>query len=358
MGCPGAWTDTVSFIVSIVDGSIRETAFRIASWNVAGLRALIKKEPAALSDLCKKYNLDMLCLQETKLQEMHLDDPKLNLRGLLEVDGYDEYWSCSTAKKGYSGTAVFVRRWGKVKGSSSKETKKHQSTIGSFFAPKDVTDKKSSVKNKEAEPASSNTTLPLNTETLVPSSVSYCLGKEIDNEGRTIILDFPWATITNVYVPNSGQNLERLEYRTKEWDKFFLQYMQDKHRDRGLPVIWLGDLNIAHKALDIWNDGAKHLDKQAGVTPEERASFTEQLESGGFVDAFRKLHPEAKGHYSYWSMRAGNREPNKGLRLDYFVCSKDLFTEDSNVVVRDSYMAMDQLGSDHSPVILELEIKM
>lgn len=89
---------------------------------------------------------------------------------------------------------------------------------------------------------------------------------------------------------------------------------------------------------------------------QERESFTGQLE-GGFVDAFRRLHPDAKGNYSYWSQRAGNRSPNKGLRLDYFVCSEDLFNEDSKVVVRDSYMDMEQLGSDHGPVVLELEIK-
>ena len=105
-----------------------------------------------------------------------------------------------------------------------------------------------------------------------------------------------------------------------------------------------------------YNRIPKHLAKQAGVTVQERESFTEQLEAG-FVDVFRKLHPNAKGNYSYWSMRAGNREPNKGLRLDYFVASQEFFSEDSRVIARDSYMIMDQLGSDHSPVVLELEIK-
>lgn len=307
----------------------------------------------------------MLCLQETKLQEIHLEDPKLGLRGMLDTHGYDEYWSCSTAKKGYSGTAVFVKRRRRRgiggngcggNGAGKKDTQ--QTTIGSFFAPKAGTATKD-VAKEDGEAANGTADLPIDPVTLTPTNVSYELGKEIDNEGRTVILDFPWATIANVYVPNSGQNLERLDYRTQEWDKFFLRYMQGKQEEGGgrRPVIWLGDLNIAHRALDIWNDGAKHLDKQAGVTPQERASFTWQLEDGGFVDAFRRLHPEARGHYSYWSMRAGNREPNKGLRLDYFVCSSDLFSEDSKVIVRDSYMDMDQLGSDHSPVILEIEIK-
>lgn len=301
----------------------------------------MKKQPDALSELCKEHDLDMLCLQETKLQETHLDDPKFNFRGLLKEDGYDDYWSCSTVKKGYSGTAVFVKQRGK------KQAK--QTTIGNYFSAKP---KAKGGKGAKREPSE----LPISTETLIPSDVSFDIGKDIDNEGRTNICDFPFATITNVYVPNSGQDLKRLDYRTSEWDKDFLAYMQKKEKDRGLPVIWLGDLNIAHQAYDVWNDGAKHLEKQAGVTPQERASFQEQLDAG-YVDAFRKLHPTAKGHYSYWSQRAGNRGPNKGLRLDYFICSPVLFSEESNVVVRDSYMIKDQNGSDHCPVVLELEIK-
>lgn len=112
----------------------------------------------------------------------------------------------------------------------------------------------------------------------------------------------------------------------------------------------------AHNPLAI-QSGAKHLPKQAGVTPEERASFQAQLDAG-FIDAFRKLHPDAKGHYSYWSQRAGNRAPNKGLRLDYFICDPDFFAEEkSQVVIRDSYMVESQEGSDHCPVVLEIEIK-
>ncbi|KAG7346114.1 exodeoxyribonuclease [Nitzschia inconspicua] len=342
---PKLWTDDMAK----ANGSY---TFRIASWNVAGLRALVKKSPTALVDLCNKYNLDMLCLQETKLQEMHLEDPKLKLKGMMEEHGFVEHWSCSTAKKGYSGTAVFVKRRSCIpngeKENGAKATK--QTKIGSFFSPAtstQVPDSNGSMPDLE---------LPINPEQLLPTAVTDKLGETIDNEGRTIILDFPWATVANVYVPNSGQNLERLDFRTKEWDKFFLQYMQTKEKNRGLPIVWLGDLNIAHKASDIWNDGAKHLDKQAGVTPQERASFTEQLEAG-YVDAFRHLHPNARGHYSYWSQRAGNREPNKGLRLDYFVCSPQLFDKTNQVIVRDSFMVPDQLGSDHCPVVLELEIK-
>jgi exodeoxyribonuclease-3 len=284
-------------------------------------------------------DLDMLCLQETKLQEMHVDDPKLKFRGMLEDAGYKDYWSCSTEKKGYSGTAVFVKERG--------QQKAKQASIGSFFAPKSEASAKEKTKSAE---------LPVSPDTLTPTDVSYNIGKPIDNEGRTIVVEYPWATLTNVYVPNSGQDLKRLDYRTTEWDKDFLEFHKKKQGDRGLPVIWFGDLNIAHKPEDVWNDGAKHLEKQAGVTPQERTSFQEQLDSG-FIDAFRKLHPDAKGHYSYWSQRAGNRDPNKGLRLDYFICSPDLFEQESKVVVRDSYILKECTGSDHCPVVLELEIK-
>ena len=332
-------------------------AFKVASWNVAGLRAVLRKDPDSLANLCKKHDLDMLCLQETKLQETHLDDPKLLklstsqvVRDVLKEEGYDSFWSCSTAKKGYSGTAVFTKKYG---GKKSK-----QKSISSFFQTKKTKKKDGSDDSTEKGDSTNNddTELPISSDMLKPEDVSYDIGQAIDGEGRVVMVDFPFASIANVYVPNAGQKLERLTYRTDEWDGHWLKFMQKRQEDRGKPVIWLGDLNIAHQAQDVWNDGAKHLDKQAGVTPQERASFQNQLDSG-FVDAFRKLHPDSEAHYSYWSMRAGNREPNKGLRLDYFICSPDMFAEDSDVVVRDSYMLYDQYGSDHCPVVLELEIK-
>lgn len=119
---------------------------------------MLKKQPTALKCLAKEMDFDMLCLQETKLQEMHLDDPKLNLRALLKEDGYDDYWSCSTARKGYSGTAVFV---------------KHREITS---APE----------------------LPISVKNLIATDVSFKIGKEIDNEGRTVVVKFPWATIVNV----------------------------------------------------------------------------------------------------------------------------------------------------------------
>lgn len=310
---------------------------------MAGLRALLKKTPNVIRELVDRHDVDVLCLQETKLQESHLTDGKLKIHETLAINNdYDDFWSCSTAKKGYSGTAMFVKkRGGPTPG--AKATK--QTTLRSF-----ATGRGDATEVKEAS-------LPIDRQSLVPNNVSYGIAKaEHDAEGRTITVEFPGFSLCNVYVPNSGQKLERLSYRTEHWDRDFLSYMQTMAQTTKKPVMWLGDLNVAHTNLEVWNDGAKHLAKQAGVTEEERTSFQQQLDSG-FVDAFRKLHPQAAGHYSYWSTRAGNRLPNKGLRLDYFVCQQDLFEENGQVVVRDSYMDFDQMGSDHCPVFLELEIR-
>lgn len=311
-------------------------AFKIASWNVAGLRALMKRDPEAIGNLIQRLGLDVLCLQEIKLQESHLDDPKVELP---VVKGYEAHYSCSTAKKGYSGTAVFIRN------RSASKKKGKQTSMDAFLKPASKT-------SSDEEAA-----IPVDLKYLIPDAVSMEMGVEKhDKEGRIIVVDFPLFTALNVYVPNSGQKLERLDYRTKEWDKDLLAFVQRKQKERGLPVFWCGDMNVAHTNLEVWNDGAKHLPKQAGVTAEERESFQAQL-NAGFIDAFRQLHPDAKGHYSYWSTRAGNRGPNKGLRLDYFCCDPKMIDETSQVVIRDSYMVEDQEGSDHCPVVLELEIK-
>jgi exodeoxyribonuclease III len=337
-------------------------AFKILSWNVAGLRGLLKKQPNALPDLAAKHDIDLLCLQETKLQEMHVLDPKLKIKEILDKAGFDSHYSCSTVKKGYSGTATYIKRrntnsdnaHGSAK--SDEKPKKKQAALGAFFPAKTETETDTPV-------TGSATSLgDININHLVPVNVSFTMGdKDHDGEGRIIALDFPQFTIMNCYVPNAGSKLERLAYRTEQWDKTLLQFMQDKEKERGVPVIWLGDLNVAHKAYDVWNDGAKHLAKQPGVTQEERDSFQMQLDAdgGAYVDAFRYLFPDAKGHYTFWSQRAGNRPPNKGLRLDYFICSKALFLDEKKqkVLVRDSYMLPEQDGSDHCPVVLEIEIR-
>jgi exodeoxyribonuclease III len=302
---------------------------------VAGLRALIRNQPGILDSLVKKHDIDVLCLQETKLQEFHLDDKKLLIRETVLQPDYDAYYSCSKAKKGYSGTAVFVKRRG--------NNVKKQITLDTFFG--------SNKDNKNDKNDGSDTGSVAN---FIPTNVSYKMGVDThDQEGRLIIADFPLFSLINCYIPNSGQKLERLDYRTEQWDKDFLKFVKAQQK----PTIWLGDLNVAHTNLEVWNDGAKHLATQAGVTQQERDSFQHQLDTSGFLDAFRTLHPTAKGCYSYWSQRAGNREPNKGLRLDYFCCAPEFFNDSSKVVARDCYMLYDIVGSDHCPVVLELEIK-
>eukprot|EP00574_Skeletonema_japonicum_P004556 CAMPEP_0201721110 /NCGR_PEP_ID=MMETSP0593-20130828/5869_1 /ASSEMBLY_ACC=CAM_ASM_000672 /TAXON_ID=267983 /ORGANISM="Skeletonema japonicum, Strain CCMP2506" /LENGTH=493 /DNA_ID=CAMNT_0048211855 /DNA_START=258 /DNA_END=1739 /DNA_ORIENTATION=- len=326
--------------------------FTVISWNVAGLRAFIKKQPDALANLAERYQADVICLQEHKLQDVHLDDPKLKIREHFEekLGGFESHWSYSTTKKGYSGTAMFIRKRGGGGGGDDDASKKgkKQAKIGAFFTSK----------NKEDGGATTGDSIgDIPVSNLQPMNVMTELGlPKHDGEGRTVTAEFPLFYLTNVYVPNSGQKLDRLGYRTEEWDTDFLNKMQEF--EKGKPVIWLGDLNVAHNEKDTWNEGAKHLVKSAGTTPQERASFDRQL-GAGFVDAFRHLHQDAMGHYSYWSQRAGNREPNKGLRLDYFICSKDLMEDGDGrrVVVRDSYIVPDELGSDHCPIVLEIEMK-
>jgi exodeoxyribonuclease III len=319
--------------------SITFQALKVCSWNVAGLRALLRNHPDTLENLVKDHAIDILCLQETKLQDIHLEDTKLQIRDTLLQPGYNAYYSCSKTKKGYSGTAVFIRRH------DSKATKV-VNTLDKFFA----TSKKGEIKDgPKSEPLT-----PDIIAKLTPRNISYTMGVDShDQEGRMIIVDFQEFSLINCYVPNAGQKLERLKYRTQEWDKDFLNFVISKEK----PTIWLGDLNVAHTNLEVWNDGAKHLATQAGVTKEERESFQHQLDSSGFIDAFRRLHPTAEGCYTYWSQRAGNRLPNKGLRLDYFCCAPSFFDEKSPVVARDSYMLYDVYGSDHCPIMLELEIK-
>lgn len=319
--------------------------FTVISWNVAGLRAFVKKRPDALMNLAKKHRADVICLQETKLQEGHLDDPKLKLREYFDekLEGFDSHWSYSLEKKGYSGTAMFIRRrkGGAKKGDGKKEKKQAKLNFGGKS-------------NSSAQEGDSTSMGDIPVSQLVPIKVDTELGLPAhDGEGRTITAEFPLFYLTNVYVPNSGAKLDRLGYRTQQWDVDLLKKMQQLEEDGDKPVIWLGDLNVAHNEKDTWNEGAKHLAKSAGTTPEERASFERQL-GAGYADAFRRLHPEGRGHYSYWSQRAGNREPNKGLRLDYFICSNELMEDrdGKKARVRDSYILPEELGSDHCPIVL------
>ena len=206
----------------------------------------------------------------------------------MDLPGYYEYWNYAE-KKGYSGTAVFCRR--------------------------------------------------------EPLDVRYGIGiPEHDREGRVITLEFGDFFFTTVYTPNSQDELKRLDYRM-EWEDSFLAYM--KELDAKKPVIWCGDLNVAHKEIDLKNPKTNR--RNAGFTDEERAKMTAVLESG-FVDTFRYFHPDEEGIYSWWSYRFRAREKNAGWRIDYFIASERLMDK-----VEDSRILTDVYGSDHCPVELILK---
>lgn len=234
---------------------------KMISWNVNGLRALLKrKDENSFVQLTKRENFDVLCLQETKLQEKDVDQIKQCL-----LDGYDNsFWTCSVSKLGYAGTAVISR--------------------------------------------------------IKPVSVKFGLGiPDHDGEGRLITIEFDTVYLVAGYVPNSGQKLERLSYRVQQWDPSLSSYLKDLEKKK--PVIFTGDLNCAHEEIDIYNPDGNH--KSAGFTDEERTSFEDNFLNRGFVDTFRQQHPKAVG-YTYWGYRQGARPGNKGWRLDYFLVSDSI----------------------------------
>ena len=205
----------------------------------------------------------------------------------LELPGYEQYWNYAE-KKGYSGTAVFTRK--------------------------------------------------------TPLSVQYGIGiPEHDTEGRVITLEYPDYYFITVYTPNAQDGLKRLGYRMK-WEDDFLSYV--KGLDKVKPVIWCGDLNVAHREIDLKNPKTNH--QNAGFTDEERAKMSAVLDSG-FVDTFRHFHPDEEGIYSWWSYRFHAREKNAGWRIDYFIVSERLTDR-----LEDAKILTDVYGSDHCPVELDI----
>jgi len=248
---------------------------KFISWNVNGLRAIVKKN---FSEVFEALDADFFCLQETKLQEGQIE---------LDLPGYHQYWNYAE-KKGYSGTAIFAK-----------------------------------------EPA---------------LSVRHGLGiEEHDTEGRVITLEYPEFFLITCYTPNSQNELRRLDYRMT-WEDAFLAYLTELKQQK--PVILCGDLNVAHKNIDIKN--WKTNQKSAGFTPEEREKFSTLL-AAGFTDTFRYFYPDAEGIYSWWSYRFNARKNNAGWRIDYFVVSDDL-----NERLLDAKIHTDIIGSDHCPVELDL----
>lgn len=213
------------------------------------------------------------------LQETKLQAGQID----IAFDGYESYWNYAE-KKGYSGTAIFTR--------------------------------------------------------IKPLSVRYGLGIDVhDNEGRVITLEFDDYFVVTVYVPNSQDELRRLDYRM-QWDRDFRAYLKNLERQK--PVVMCGDLNVAHREIDLKNPKTNR--RNAGFTDEEREDF-QQLLDAGFVDTFRHFYPDAEGAYSWWSYRFRAREKNAGWRIDYFVVSEAL----RNRLVSAAIHA-DIFGSDHCPV--------
>lgn len=260
---------------------------KLMSWNVNGLRALLKLEGFSALELAKRENLDVLCLQETKLQEKDVESIKESL-----MNGYDNsFWTCSVSKLGYSGTAIISR--------------------------------------------------------IKPLSVRYGLGiSDHDSEGRLVTAEFDNFYLICAYVPNSGDGLRRLTYRITEWDTSLSNYIKELEKSK--PVILTGDLNCAHEEIDIYNPAGNRT--SAGFTNEERESFGTNFLSKGFVDTYRKQHPNVIG-YTYWGYRHGGRKTNKGWRLDYFLVSESIADK-----VHDSYILPDVGGSDHCPIGLVLKV--
>lgn len=237
------------------------------------------------------------CLKKGFMESFHqLDADIVGLQetkmqpgqAILELNGYRQYWN-SAEKKGYSGTAVFSR--------------------------------------------------------VEPMAVTYGIGvEEHDHEGRVITLELPEYYFVTVYTPNSKRELERLSYRM-EWEDAFRTYLSGL--DAKKPVIVCGDLNVAHKEIDLKNPSSNH--HNAGFTDEERGKFTELLEAG-FVDTFRALYPDRTGIYTWWSYLRKARDTNAGWRIDYFVVSERLKER-----VVDATIHNEIFGSDHCPVGLEVD---
>ena len=218
------------------------------------------------------------------VQETKLQEGQID----WDPEGYHSYWNYAE-KKGYSGTAIFTKK--------------------------------------------------------EPLSVAYGIGiEEHDKEGRVITLEFEDFYFITVYTPNSQTELARLSYRMK-WEEDFLNYIEGLNEKK--PVIFCGDLNVAHTEIDLKNPKTNR--KNAGFTDEEREKFTHLLETG-YIDTFRYLYPDVTGMYSWWSYRFKAREKNAGWRIDYFIVSERMKERIRKAEIRTQVM-----GSDHCPVVLEIE---
>lgn len=238
---------------------------------------------------CMKKGFEEYFIEENAdifcLQETKLQEGQID----WNPEGYHCYWNYAV-KKGYSGTAIFTKK--------------------------------------------------------EPISVSYGIGiEEHDQEGRVITLEFENFYFVTVYTPNSQNELARLSYRM-QWENDFLAYINGLNEKK--PVVFCGDLNVAHKEIDLKNPKTNR--KNAGFTDEERGKMTQLLDAG-YVDSFRYFYPEETGIYSWWSYRFKAREKNAGWRIDYFIVSDRIKDKMEDAAIRTQVM-----GSDHCPVVLDIDL--
>jgi exodeoxyribonuclease-3 len=262
---------------------------KLYSWNVNGIRAVLKR--GQFHPFLKAHQPDILCLQETKAE-----------RGQIEVElpGYHEYWN-SAVKKGYSGTAILSKQ-------------KPLAVINGF-------------------PEGFAKRFKFADELLRDSA----------EEGRVIAAEFKDFYVVTVYTPNAKDDLSRVPLRFEHWDPAFLAYCRQLEQSK--PVIFCGDLNVAHTELDLANPKSNRGKK--GFTDQERKGF-QNLVDAGFVDTFR-LFKQGNGHYTWWSNFANSRARNIGWRIDYFLVSAKL-----RGAVQAADIHPDVLGSDHCPVSIRL----
>lgn len=262
---------------------------KIYSWNVNGIRAVIRK--GEFKKFINTFDPDILCLQETKAEQGQAD---------IDLPQYAEYWNSSRTKKGYSGTAIFT----KVK--------------------------------------------PLSVINDIPEQFVKAGGLNEDNyghsndEGRVITAVFEDYYVVTAYTPNAKDDLSRIPLRG-QWDKAVMLYCAELQKKK--PVIYCGDMNVAHTEYDLANP-KPNIGKK-GFTNEERAGFDNWI-SAGFVDTFR-IFTQGNGHYSWWSHFAKARERNVGWRIDYFLVSESLKKK-----VKSAKIHANQLGSDHCPISIEI----
>lgn len=262
---------------------------RIFSWNINGMRAVVRK--GEIQKFIAEYQPDIVCFQETKAEQ-----------GQAEIDfpDYEEYWNSAT-KKGYSGTAIFT----KIK--------------------------------------------PIAIINDIPEEFVNAGGLVLDNfghsneEGRVIAAEFADYYVVTAYTPNAKDGLARIELR-QQWDKTMTLYCADLQKKK--PVIYCGDMNVAHTEDDLANPKSNKGKK--GFSDEERAGFDNWL-AAGFVDTFR-IFTKGNGHYTWWSHFAKSRERNVGWRIDYFLVSESLKNR-----IKAAEIHPEQLGSDHCPVSLTLQ---